>query len=293
MSFRYYVYRTLEPLINRNIVKRHKALNYIRSCVGYIFIPRICSVQGSNMYLHKSGHSFEMAFLGVYEKLESEYLKTLDLSGKVAIDVGACIGYYSLMLSKKVGNNGKVYAFEPEKENYALLNKNIALNHLESICFAYNVGVGDYDGNTSLRVHKSPGQHSIDIKTQERGNLKMVFLDYILTKDEYSNVGFIKIDVEGYEHKVLKGMSAIVKNSPNIVIQLEYAPQHLADYNFVFEEFADLIKRMNLKVEYWDLKDSLKKHIHDIFWLNDPTVVNDFKEGIKYSRNLILTRQDG
>ncbi|MCC7432806.1 FkbM family methyltransferase, partial [Candidatus Peregrinibacteria bacterium] len=149
------------------------------------------------------------------------------------------------------------------------------------------------DGNTSLRVHKSPGQHSIDIKTQERGNLKMVFLDYILTKDEYSNVGFIKIDVEGYEHKVLKGMSAIVKNSPNIVIQLEYAPQHLADYNFVFEEFADLIKRMNLKVEYWDLKDSLKKHIHDIFWLNDPTVVNDFKEGIKYSRNLILTRQDG
>lgn len=71
---------------------------------------------------------------------------------------------------------------------------------------------------------------------------------------------------------------------------MEYAPQHLDDYNFNYQEFIDFLSSNNLKVRYWDLIKNKLLTIKDLSWLIKKNVIEDFKNGIKYSRNLILTK---
>ncbi len=240
------------------------------------------------MMLHKKGHSFDLALNGGYEELEFNYVKNLDLKSSIVIDIGSCIGYYALMLSKKVGNSGKVMAFEPEFKNFDLLQKNIEINKLQNIK-AINSAVGNNNGKSFLSISSSPGQHCIS-KHANENVIKICRLDDFIEKKSYKKIAFVKIDVEGFELEILKGMGNILQNSEKITIQMEYAPQHLDDYNFNYQEFIDFLSSNNLKVRYWNLINNKLLTIKNPSWLIKKSVIEDFKNGIKYSRNLILTK---
>src|SRR3990172_7753043 len=75
----------------------------------------------------------ELMTYGLWERNETELFKRVVKPSMVIADIGANVGYYSLMAAKLVGQSGKVYAFEPEPNNFNLLRTNIAVNHVNTI----------------------------------------------------------------------------------------------------------------------------------------------------------------
>ena len=70
---------------------------------------------------------------GYYEPFVTQVMHNMAKKGDTVVDIGANIGYYSIMLAKFVGKSGKVYAFEPEPKNVELLSKNVKVNNLHNI----------------------------------------------------------------------------------------------------------------------------------------------------------------
>jgi len=139
----------------------------------------------------------------------------------VFYDIGANVGVYSLYAAKK-GN--AVIAIEPESSNYALLNKNIFLNSFEQKILALNLALYDREVLSTLNMNNyQPGKsgHSFhdeaDLylnpgKPRFRQAVIGMPLDTLVSRYNLSFPNAIKIDVDGNEHKILSGMSKILKD---------------------------------------------------------------------------------
>lgn len=249
------------------------------------------------MKLQKTGHSIDLAFEGKYEPLEIDFLKSLDLRNKIALDIGSCIGYYALQLSRCVGTKGRVFAFEPESKNYKILYDNLILNQATNAsCF--QLALGNKNGTAELKIHESPGQHSVakDGDDQSaRETINMVRLDDFLKKSGISakDIAYIKIDVEGYELESLKGMARTIKEArDDLVIQIEFAPQHLMDYTHNLEELFYFIRKARLASYYWDMRSKKLLLIPKISWLGENDTLKMFIHGDICSRNIILDKKN-
>ena len=83
--------------------------------------------------LNDAGISRELALLGVHEPIATRLLNQQIKSGMRVIEIGANIGYYTLIAANLVGESGKIYAIEPEPANYALLTKNVEVNGYKNV----------------------------------------------------------------------------------------------------------------------------------------------------------------
>ena len=148
--------------------------------------------------------------------------------GDTVIDVGANVGWYSLLASMKVGPKGRVIAFEPNPKVAAVLRSNISLNHCANVTIEECALSGE-SGMGRLYLHpKNVGGNS----------LKAKFLAYTIVKkttfDDYARMhnvvpDFVKLDVEGGETDVLKGMAWTLEHGrPEIM--MEYNPSLYARY---------------------------------------------------------------
>lgn len=248
------------------------------------------------MKLQRTGHSIDLAFEGEYEPLETGFLRSLDLRDKIALDIGSCIGYYALQLSRGVGPKGRVFAFEPESRNYKILHDNLIRNRAANAsCF--QLALGNKNGTAELKIHQSPGQHSIANEGDVQGareTVSMERLDDFLKKSGISaqDIAYIKIDAEGYESEVLKGMANTIKEAGNsLIIQIEFAPQHLTDYTHDLEELFSLIRESRLTPYYWDTEAKKLLLIPNISWLGENDTIRMFINGDICSRNIILAKQ--
>jgi FkbM family methyltransferase len=154
-----------------------------------------------------------------YEKHLHPYL---NLNSGVFIDVGAHIGKYSVMLGKKPGI--KIISIEPEKNNFSMLEKNIALNNIRSVT-TINKGVYSTSGIIPFYVNdKGDGTHSA---LKQSDNNKPIFIE-VDTLDNLINdlnlqdeINLIKIDSEGTEKEILKGATQILeKCHPLLVVEI-------------------------------------------------------------------------
>jgi FkbM family methyltransferase len=179
----------------------------------------------------------------------------LPKQGDIVVDIGAHIGHYTLIASKRVGTNGKVVAIEAHPGNFEMLNRNIKLNRLTNI-ISLNHAV--YSKETKVKLYV-PGEESgntiyntliSDRATNEEKFVEVNAntLDYLLqSKGIKQEVNWIKIDVEGAEFEVLKGAANILSKSKDIALLIEvhnltggknlYGPimEFLNSYNFIVE----------------------------------------------------------
>ena len=89
-------------------------------------------VMGNKMFLDPQD-SLLLSINGIYEEFETELVSKEISKNDVVVDIGANIGYYTLIFAKLVGENGKVFAFEPDPSNFALLKKNVELNGFRNV----------------------------------------------------------------------------------------------------------------------------------------------------------------
>jgi len=179
--------------------------------------------------------------------------------GSVAIDIGANVGFYTLGLSRLVGANGQVHAFEPGPVSFALLSRNCYANAPSLDMVLLNkAAVSDRNGKTNLFINTSGESdnqvhHDIDEYKYKNEDSRPKLLVDVVNLDEYfkgknQNVSFIKIDTQGHEYYVLKGAQRLLSESKDIVLLIEYAPYLKAWTAINQDEFYLLIKDMGFRI---------------------------------------------
>ena len=156
---------------------------------------------------------------GCWEPYMTELFTARVKPGMTVIDVGANIGYYTLLAAAGVGPQGRVHAFEPDAQSFEMLEKNIGANWFDAIVRAYPLAA--YDSKQHLEFHKLrafQGSSSLfvpklvpepDARREERPIVETVALDDVVS----GPVDLMKIDAEGSEPFVLEGMRGIIERS--------------------------------------------------------------------------------
>ena len=150
--------------------------------------------------------------------------------GMVVVDVGANLGLYSLLFSKLVGSSGSVIAFEPEPDMFEALARNCERNAAGNIVLV-NQALGSTPGTALLSrslVHGGDNRLALGHKA---GFSRMVPVQ-VVTLDEaigQRRVDFIKIDVQGWEGEVFRGMEGVLANNPDLQIYFEFWPRGLTN----------------------------------------------------------------
>jgi FkbM family methyltransferase len=161
------------------------------------------------------------------------------------IDVGANIGFTSSLFVQHCTEGYAVHAFEPSRDNFRLLNETNRAAIKRRKLLAHQRGVGAYQQTVSLRLNDHHhGDHRIlttAYKAQLASNDKAATHEIqIVSLDEYcrelSPVSFIKIDVQGYELEVCKGMTSVLANNPHCAIAFEVCERALNDLGFSTRE---------------------------------------------------------
>lgn len=148
---------------------------------------------------------------GVWEPRTTEYIKNHLKKGQIFVDVGANVGYYSVLASRL---GAKVIAFEPSKENRELLEKNIKENKCE--VEVRGQALSDKTETGFLYTNTTPGQYSL-IGSGAGERVEATRLDDL----GLPIADFYKIDVEGVERNVLEGMQGVLNTTKPITVVLE------------------------------------------------------------------------
>lgn len=169
-------------------------------------------------------------FKGYYSPDMSLVIQRLVKSGMVALDVGANVGSYTLLMANRAGRKGKVIAFEPYPEVSARLRKNLAANSFGMTVRVIEVALGDRTGNATFYTPKADHFHRgisslnayADVLTESH-EVRLDTLDSILPSLELPGVDFIKIDTEGLDPAVIHGgESLITKYRPIVIFESNY-----------------------------------------------------------------------
>lgn len=161
-----------------------------------------------------------------FDKL-SRYRPDLFRGGHL-IDAGANIGYCSALFSRLIDPEFKVFAFEPEAENFALLQR-VIREQTRSTVHATQAALGAFDGQIGLRLNpKHHGDHRVSESGTADQMVPLLSLDAFLEeRGAMTPVRLIKIDVQGYELAVCEGAARTLERNPDCVVVLEYMPEAL------------------------------------------------------------------
>lgn len=185
-------------------------------------------------------------FFGAYEPIETYLLSSLLKEDTVFLDVGANVGFYSLMLSQ-VCKRGKVYAFEPVDKNFAVLQKNIFENKLENVVTAVPKGL--WSETTTLEfsipdgVKNNLGTYSAGTRRQSQDKVRcdVTTLDEFVANTELSRLDAIKMDIEGAELFALRGAEKTL-NTFRPILQIELNALACKDFGYVLTDLESILK---------------------------------------------------
>jgi|SRR5215212_3347802 len=173
--------------------------------------------------------------------------------GDIVVDIGAHMGRYTIIASKRVGTNGKVVAIEAHPGNFEMLNRNIKLNQLANV-IPLNYAV--YSKETKIKLYLPEEESGYTIYNTIMSNragtedkfvdVNAQTVDYLLELNQIreEEVNWIKIDVEGAEFEVLKGATNVLSKSKDIALLIEI---HGLDN---YRPILDFLSLYNFKIEF-------------------------------------------
>jgi FkbM family methyltransferase len=196
-------------------------------------------------------------FLERWYDLEAHLLmKTFIRPGDTVIDVGANRGMFALTACHLTGENGKVICFEPNPNCIKTLRLEIETNNIRNIMI-HQCALGERDADMTLSVPKYNSGEGTLAKNLFRSNTTYEVSIQVKTGDDLlkgENPSFIKMDVEGYEVGVLKGLRNTIRSHRPVIIT-EVNPTYLAACGSSFRELCELMSSLG----YCGYKSGLKK----------------------------------
>lgn len=148
-------------------------------------------------------------WLGSYEYNKRRLFEHLINKGEVVYDIGAHVGFYTILSAELVGSTGYVYAFEPLPINFCYLKKHIEINKIGNVEL---LQAAVYSEGNNVYLKEGPDSSMGQISQEGDIKVKSVRLDDFVCEGEVQKPDFIKIDVEGAELHVLAGMENIIES---------------------------------------------------------------------------------
>lgn len=189
----------------------------------------------------------------IHEPVVTALVAVLLRRARAFVDVGAHIGYYSCIASKLLGDAGCVFAFELDSRSFALARRNLDINECSNTQLFHNA-VTDGAGTVTYFRPKwwsGPGLSLASTQGGERASVESLALDEHFGR-EFPRPAVFKIDVEGTEAKVLKGMSAILA---------------LPDVDILLEVHGSILRQLGSSES--EVIDGLRHAGYKVFWLSE------------------------
>jgi FkbM family methyltransferase len=189
------------------------------------------------------GSATHGAWLGTYEREVQRLFQQSLRPGDVCFDVGANVGFYTLLASRLVGERGTVVAFEPLPRNLGYLRRHLEANRIRNVRLL-PVAVSDRGGTAHFAEGNGPAMGSL----AESGGLEVqtVTLDQLVASGELPAPSFVKIDVEGAEDAVLTGAAGLLRaHHPTILLSTHGYRHHqtcwsrLKEFGYVLSLLRD------------------------------------------------------
>jgi FkbM family methyltransferase len=168
----------------------------------------------------------------------------------VALDIGANIGWYSVLLNRLSVAGARIVAFEPDPESYRLLARNLEANGATRVT-ALKVALGDSRGFAELHRYKGSnnGRHTLLAGDDSGGRVRVpVYTLQDVWESQHLGprpIRFLKIDVEGFEYFVLRGAGDLLARCACVL--LEYSPEGLRLAGLQPEALIDLLAAARLR----------------------------------------------
>ena len=249
----------------------------------------VAGIRGKTVYVH--GHrirldpvdSLSLSAMGSFAPAETRLVSTRVNPGAIVLDIGANIGYFTLLFARHAGPTGHVYAFEPEPVNYALLVRNVHENAYSNVT-CIQAAASNASGSVTLHLardnavdhgiapHAGAGG-TIDVRAQRVDD----YLSFL------NHADFIKIDVRGAELHVLEGMEHLLARSPSVELLVEYWPAGLVRAGTNPQRILDWLEQKGFRFRVCADRGDAEP-------INAAAVSNRFPAESQRSVNLYVTR---
>ncbi|MEM3089144.1 MAG: FkbM family methyltransferase [Candidatus Nitrosotenuis sp.] len=207
--------------------------------------------------------SRQVKFTGAYndEKLETAVIRENLKPGYTMVDIGANLGFYSMLAASLVGNAGRVFSFEPFAHNVDLIRASARENGFDNVK-VINCAVSDKIG--SAKLYLSPyysSEHSLfdyhystgSDSTENTVDVKTVTIDQYLESEVGDlRVDFIKMDIEGSEGKAISGMEKTITENKNVSLLTEFWPNAIANSGVEPKEYLERLAGFGFRLFHID-----------------------------------------
>lgn len=241
-------------------VLRPKPIRALTNAILRSMIPNTVVIPEGTIILNPDDPVVSGALmLGVHEPTFRTYFTASIFPGMTVLDIGANIGYYTLIASKRTGDTGRVISFEPEDVNASILDHMVRENALTNVSVS-RVAIGATNERSTLYLDPhNKGKHTL-VPTD--GNMHATVQTKTLTSAllEYSvrQVDLIKMDIEGWEAKAFQGMWDIIeRDKPELFF--ECAPVRIRKTG---EDPVSLLARIrDLGYELSEINDAKQREV--------------------------------
>jgi FkbM family methyltransferase len=177
------------------------------------------------------------------------------VGGGDVLDIGANLGYTAAVLARAAEPGRKIYAFEPELFNFRILQQTALQPEFRGKIVPMQLAVGAEDGTIDLWINdRHHADHRI-VTEQFRSvhpgskevSVSVIRIDSFL-ESRPGQISFIKIDVQGYELAVCRGMQNTLRQNPDIVIVLEFMPSAMRELGFEPSNLIDFLVERDFKI---------------------------------------------
>ena len=209
---------------------------------------RVPTDTGLDCYAHPStALGAGIIVSGKFDQPVADILRRNLAAGQVMVDIGANIGYMSLVGLSSVGPEGAVYSYEMDVRSYRALAATHRLYGSRYQWIIRNQAVGEQHGFVSVTPTKEYGHAFIDRNSQEIGQVAMIPLDEGEFAANGGRIDLIKIDVEGYELHVLRGARRVLSERRPIVV-CELVESHLQRFGASRQEVVSYMESLGYRL---------------------------------------------
>ena len=194
------------------------------------------------------GIGLPLSIKGEYEPKETLLFLETVKTGDTVWDIGANVGYYTVLAAKIAGAKGKIIAFEPDEENAKLLKENLELNKCQNVVVRPEA-VFETNGRIGFNLEKNnKGDSSVAKDDAGKISVPCVTIDSFFSSERELSPSVIKMDIEGAEIQALRGGTKTLLSLKKIKLFIEYNPASLKKLGNNPESLLELLSKLEFRI---------------------------------------------
>ena len=186
--------------------------------------------------------------MGTYERGTVAVVRRLMGQGKTFVDLGANIGYFSLIAARAATAQGRVFAFEPDPDTFSILERNIVANDLQAPIEAMQLAIADQEGRSTFHQYSNDaGSSSLirrELPIEDSIDVAVTTLDQWSKTRNWPKMDVVKMDIEGAEVAALMGMREVSERNRALKLLIEFNSAALKSASSNREEFFSVLRSL-------------------------------------------------